>query len=174
MRLWSLGLLIVLVNNYQPSKQSFDCHSQNLEPLIEKMLNDLPSYANRVIQRSRPSERTVSWNSYVILAGKPDYTPLPIKTSQYQTSLPDQTKQVFFTTLEKQYSPQGFQERQNYYWLFLTYTLDGWKMVMLYTQLGSTIPNTPPSPPQETSQGIVGSAINLWLRDCQAGTIRNH
>jgi hypothetical protein len=174
MKLWSLGLLglsFFLFPNYQLSKQSFVC-PQELEPLIEQMLKDLPSYANRVIQRSRFQQSEVDPTIYVLLAGKPNYTPLPLPIGQNQTGLPDRTEQVFFTTLERRYIYQGVQERQNYHWLFLT-SVDGHrKLVMLYTQLGSITPGTSPSPPLETSRGIVGQAVTLWLRDCQAGTIR--
>ena len=29
----------------------------------------------------------------------------------------------------------------------------------------------PPTPPRETSEGIIGQAVRLWLRDCRAGAI---
>ncbi len=169
MRLFSLGLLglsLFPAPNYQLSKQSFVCPSK-LEPLIEQMLKDLPSYANRVIQRSRFPKSKDSSSIYVLLAGKPNYNPLPLTVLQYQKVLPDKTEQVFFTTLERHFTNQGFQERQNSHWLFLTSLGGSRKLVMLYTQLGSTMPNQPPLPPLETSQGIIGQAVSLWLRDCQ-------
>jgi len=172
--LWGLlGLPFFLSYKYELAKQSFVC-PQQLKPLIEQMLKDLPSYANRVIQRSRISKNKTAFQTYVLLAGHPDYRPLPLKTRQYQASQSEPTEQVFLTTLERDYNNHGFQESQNYHWLFLTSSGGSWRLVMLYTQLGSTIPKNPPSPPEETSNGIIGQAITLWLRDCQAGTIRTH
>ena len=175
MRLWSLGLLSVplfLLSSQQVPNKSFAC-PQELKPLTERMLNDLPSYANRVIQRSRLPGNKVSLSSYMIVAGQPNYQPLPLKVRQLDTKLPDDTKQVFFTTLERAFYKKSFQDSQNYHWLFLTSSGGHWQQVLLYTQLGSINPNNPPLPPQESSQGVVGQAVRLWLRDCEAGSLRS-
>lgn len=143
MVLWTSRFIFFFTPNYQLSEQSFVC-PQELEPLIEEMLKDLPGYANRVIIRSRFPSTTPTLSPYVLLAGKPNYTPLPLQVRQFETKLPDQTEQVFFTTLEREYTNQGAQDRQNYHWLFLTSVEGNRKLVMLYTQIGSTNPNIPP------------------------------
>ena len=61
---------------------------------------------------------------------------------------------------------------ENYHWLFLTKTSEGWKLVTVYSQLAALNPDDVPLPPIETSQGTIGQAIRLWLRDCQAGALR--
>jgi len=64
---------------------------------------------------------------------------------------------------------------QQFHWLFLVQTEDGWRSVLIYSSLGGD-PARPLAdqrlmPPQESSQGIVGQAVRLWLRDCRAGAV---
>jgi hypothetical protein len=44
--------------------------------------------------------------------------------------------------------------------------------VTVYSQLASLEPAQVPLPPLDTSQGTIGQAVRLWLRDCEAGTLR--
>lgn len=148
----------------------------DVETLISLMLRDLPSYANRVRQRSRRLNETSNIVNYVVLAGRPEFEPLTLGPGQY-TSLPptadvEPPQQVFFTTLERQYRGNEASQLQLYHWLFLTKTSDGWRLAMMFSQIGSSS-GRPPTPPQESSEGIVGQAVNTWLRDCRAGAIRN-
>jgi hypothetical protein len=138
------------------------------------MLKDLPSYANRVIQRSMGNNRELrASDNYVILVGLPEFTPLPLpEGSNFKQVTSEDVQQVFFTTLERQYSSNRLTRLENFYWLFLTPTREGWYMVMLYSQLASLYKGDVPLPPDEVSQGIIGTAIQLWLRDCRAGAIR--
>lgn len=147
-----------------------------IEPLTDRLLQDLPGYANRVIQRSRSvvdGNRSLYIPLYVIIAGRPEFEPLPLRVapSEAPPRFPDTTKQVFFTTLENQYNGTRQARLQNFHWLFLTRTIEGWRLVTLYTQLAA-IPPSPPLPPVETSSGSIGQAIRLWLRDCEAGALR--
>jgi hypothetical protein len=80
--------------------------------------------------------------------------------------------QVFLTTLERQYLGGKAIESQHYHWLFLTQTPDGWRLAMMFSQIGSSLPGRSPTPPRESSNGIIGQAVNTWLRDCRAGAIR--
>lgn len=174
-----LGLLTTLsclgIQDYSVSSpenfQTLSCPA-DLETLTALLLQDLPSYANRVTQRSRRLERSVNLFSYVIVAGKPEFEPLNLSQLQYTPVLPDTSEQIFFTTLERRYSNNQAIETQNYHWLFLTQTSSGWRLVLLFSQFGSVNPEQPPTPPQETSDGVIGQAVRLWLRDCRAGAIR--
>lgn len=157
-------------NAFANAQETPACPS-DLPTLTERMLVDLPSYTNRVIQRSRSLERTRYLLTYVIVAGKPEFEPLPLNNRQYDPTQPDVSKQVFFTTLERRYSNDRAIETQNYHWLFLTKAEDGWRLVEVYTQLGSPDKNAPPVPPQENSNGAIGQAIQDWLRDCRAGAL---
>jgi len=157
--------------------QSRTCPA-DVETLTARMLRDLPSYANRVIQRSRRVDRgTTYFPLYVILAGRPEFAPLSIGSGQY--NLPEgspaveQPTQVFITTLERQYSDGKVVEFQNYHWLFLTYTQGSWWLALIYSRLGFYPEVGPPAPPRESSNGIIGQAIRLWLRDCRAGAVRS-
>jgi hypothetical protein len=170
-------LSLLLAFNWQLMRESAiaqevsTCPS-DLPTLTKQMLEDIPSYTNRVIQRSRPLERTRYLSTYVIIAGKPEFEPLPLSNRQYEPTQPDVSEQVFFTTLERRYSNNKAIETQNYHWLFLTKAKDGWRLVEVYTQLGSPDKNDPPVPPQENSNGAIGQAIRDWLRDCRAGAIK--
>ncbi len=148
----------------QPNACAYD-----VETLTSWMLADLPSYANRVIQRSRRTENSLY--SYVIITGKAEFEPIAFTYLQYQPVLIDTAQQVFFTTLERQYSTARATDLQNYYWLFLTQTSEGWRLVMLFSQLASLEPGTVPLPPQDATNGAIGQAIALWLRDCRAGVL---
>jgi hypothetical protein len=144
----------------------------DLEPLTQKLLQDLPSYANRyIIRQTRRADFATM--SQVVAASAPDLTPLPLSTGGSAATPPDPTlKQVFFTTLERQTTGKQLFELQQHHWLFLTPTPNhGWRLAMLYTRLGSYPAGRVITPPRESSQGPIGQAVALWLRDCQAGAI---
>jgi hypothetical protein len=148
----------------------------DVETLTSQLIRDLPSYANRVIQRSRRLNRTVDSFSYVLVAGKPEFAPLSLGPGQYSSaaSVPDvePPKQVFITTLERQYLRGKAIESQHYHWLFLTQTPSGWRLALMFSRIGSSSPGRSPTPPRESSKGVIGQAVTIWLRDCRAGAIR--
>lgn len=141
-----------------------------IEPLMEAMLDELPDYANRVIQRSRlgevdgASDRAI----YVILAGRAEFDPIESDLA----ALDDSVEQVFFTTLERHYRGDRVATVQNYHRLFLTLTPSGWRLAALYTRFGTEARDRPALPPEETSNGSIGQAARLWLRDCRSGAVR--
>jgi hypothetical protein len=159
-----------------PLRVSANICPADVETLSTLLLRDLPSYANRVIQQSRSINRKIGGLTQVIIAGRPEFTPLPLKKSEYSSftpaaeSVPPQ--QVFFTTLERQYVAGKAAETQHFHWLFLSQTPDGWRLVMMFSQFGSSEKGSVPTPPQESSNGIIGQAVTTWLRDCRAGAIR--
>jgi hypothetical protein len=138
---------------------------RDLELMVEQMLTDIPAYANRIVQSQSSSFSRSAIPLYVIIASRPDFRPLPLSYDGKKTD--DSVQQVFFTTLEHQYGKTRRIQLQNFYWLLLTRTSEGWKLVSLYTQLAKEGKDGTPLPPQETSNGIIGQAVRLWLRDCQ-------
>jgi len=152
------------------------CGNQNLEALTTGLLRDLPSYANRASQRARRLSRATDVYSYMVVAGRPEFAPLPLNPSGYTTdSLKTASvgvEQVFFTTLERQYTAGKAVPLQQFHWLFLTKTKSDWRFVMMYSQTGLHPKNQPPTPPRDSSNGDIAQAINAWLRDCQAGSVR--
>ncbi|MDJ0729658.1 MAG: hypothetical protein QNJ33_06660 [Crocosphaera sp.] len=152
-------------------KRGESCPSE-LKTLMTWMLEDLPGYSNRVTQRARQSDRTIDIYNYIVLAGNPEFTPLPLTHLQYEPVLSDETKQVFFTTLERQYTKTEVILLQNYYWLFLTPSSDGWRLVLLFSQLADLEEDDLPLPPQDAMNGAIGQGIQLWLKDCRAGVLR--
>jgi hypothetical protein len=152
------------VNSLRNRSQSCPSH---LPSLVDRMLKDLPSYANRVIQRQRNVIKTNKPSFNIIAAGKPEFDSLKVKSSEYTPNFADNSQQAFFTTLERRYSSDRALEIQNYHKLILTPTEKGWQMVFLFSQLGTTDKNRPPLPPEDTTNGYIGQAVSLWLRDCQ-------
>lgn len=171
-----LGILALFCQNTLPLAAQPNACPENVETLTALLIRDVPSYANRVMQRSRRLSRRGEGFSYVLVAGRPEFTPLPLSPSNYSSISPVTDKsppqQVFFTTLERQYSSGKAVESQLFHWLFLTKTTDGWRLALMFTQFGSSVRGRPPTPPQESSNGIVGQAVTNWLRDCRAGVIK--
>ena len=159
--------LFDLSNVLVASKKDLKC-AGNIENLITLMLKDLPSYANRVIGRSIFNNKGNIYN-YVIVAGKPDFEPIPLNNREYTPVFKDSSQQVFFTTLEKQYLDNKAVEIQNYHWLFLTRSPTGWRMVTIFSRLGKPDKDRPPFPLKQSSNSYIGRGIRLWLRDCRAG-----
>ncbi|MDY6902553.1 MAG: hypothetical protein SWZ49_31460, partial [Cyanobacteriota bacterium] len=125
-------------------------------------------------------DRPVEVYSYMLLAGKPDFTPLPLKswtdgaTDGEDKSIDEKKgfEQIFFTTLERQYVKGKAVQLQGFHRLFLTKTESGWRMSMIYSQTGGYPKQKPPTPPRESSNSAVGQGIKTWLRDCRAGSVR--
>jgi hypothetical protein len=171
-----LGLYspLALAGNGTTSAKPATCPA-NVETLTSLLIRDLPSYANRIMQRSRRLSRTSSF-SYVVVAGRPEFVPLPLTPSQLPPTSSEADseppQQLFLTTLERQYVGGKAVEFQLYHWLFLTQTPGGWRLALMFSRIGSSSPGRSPTPPQESSNGIVGQAVITWLRDCSAGAIR--
>lgn len=149
----------------------------DLDSLLPMLLRDIPSYANRVSQRAYPNNFRIQDTpgyvtpGYVLLATLPEFEPLPLASREYTPLQEDDTTQLFFTTLERQYVPGQSVQLQHYHWLFLTQTAQGWRLVLMFSRVGDIPANEPPTPPYDSSQGVIAQAIRLWLRDCQAGSV---
>lgn len=143
------------------------CSTQTLENLTSQLLQDLPSYANRATQRARRRSRSSDVYSYMLVAGRPEFTPLPLNLDE-STSNTTEVEQVFFTTLERQYIAGKAVESQQFHWLLLTESNTGWRFVMMFTQIGGYPQKQVVSPPRDSSNGVVAQAIKTWLRDCRA------
>ncbi len=139
----------------------------DLETLVDLLLQDLPSYANRVIVRSHFSPNTNTPPGYalpqIILAGRPEFEPLPLN---FEDALPENASQVFITTLERQYRGGKRVEIQQYHWLFLTKTENGWELAKLVSRFGTAADIHPLL--SQDSESEIAEAIRLWLRDCRA------
>lgn len=156
--------------------KSSNCQEQDIETLTAQLLKDLPSYANRTSQRVRRRGRTADIYSYVLLAGRPEFAPLTLGPGEYNpaapASVPQQPQQVFITTLERQYTAGKPVELQQYHWLFLTQTSRGWQLAIMFSRTGTYPGRRPPTPPRDSSEGVIAQAIRTWLRDCQAEPVR--
>jgi hypothetical protein len=143
--------------------------------LTFQLLQDLPGYANRASQRARRLSRTTDVYSYVVAAGRPEFEPLTLGPGIYAPQPPADAaavKQVFFTTLERQYTAGKTIDLQQFHWLFLTHTQSGWRIATMFSQIGGYPAKKPPTPPQDSSNGTIAQAVNAWLRDCQARRYR--
>lgn len=150
---------------------------EGLETLTALLLRDLPSYANRVSQRSLGSIESPNMPGYVLLAGRLEFQPLSLGPGVYRSLEVDPTPgeespdQVFFTTLNRQYLDDQLIQLQHYHWVFLVKAESGWRLAMMFSRLGGDLTNEPPTPPRDSSQGVIAQAIRLWLRDCREGEI---
>jgi len=139
----------------------------DLETLVARLLQDLPSYANRVIVRSGFSPKTSTPPGYglpqIILAGRPEFEPLPLNSGD---ALPENASQVFITTLERQYRGGKRVEIQQYHWLFFTKTEKGWELAKIVSRFGTAADIRPLL--GQDSESEIAEAIRLWLRDCHA------
>ena len=142
-----------------------------LETLTNKLLKDLPNYANRVLKRTQDEHFEVGIDTYVITAGRSQIEPLNLPQIQYQQTDAETVKQIFFTTLERQYNEGKVIERETYHWLFVTMADEDWYLMTIFSRFGDATKNTPPTPPHESSAGIIGQAVNLWLRDCRESSL---
>lgn len=144
----------------------------NLASLTPLLLNDLPDYANRVIQRTQKLNRGAGVNNYIIAAGQAELEPLNLPRIKYSSQGSPSTEQIFFTIIERQYLNQKVTQIETYHWLFLVPTKTGWRMVMMFSRFGDSMKKKLPTPPQESSDGIIGQGVQLWLRDCRAGQLK--
>ncbi len=183
---------------YAPLRPYTACPT-DIETLMALLIRDIPSYTNRVLQRSvavlprdQSAARRVESGSMrepyrpssVLIAGRLELEPLDLNDYVLTTSPTSggQITQAFFTTLSRQYSGQyssqplglnrlSIQEVQEYHWLLLTPASDGWRLVLMFSAIDNLKSPRPLLPPRENSQGSVGQAIQIWLRDCRAGAI---
>lgn len=175
-KFWILTFVWLLASSFLPvtayPNTSENCQEQDLETLTLHLLRDLPSYANRISQSARRRNRTSDVYSYVLLAGRPEFAPLTLSPGEYMpadaASVKQQPRQVFITTLERQYTGGKAVELQEYHWLFLTQTSSGWRLAIMFSRTGIYPGGRPPTPPRDSSEGVIAQAIRTWLRDCQA------
>lgn len=159
----------------------FNACPEDVETLTALIIRDIPGYANRVLQRTvaalpnnESDGRTPYRPSFVLVAGRPSFEPVDLTDYSFTTD-PEAggaLSQVFFTTLSRQYAGLQDREVQEYHWLFLTKASDGWRLAFMF----SAIDDAPQGagvilPPRESSEGSVGKALQIWLKDCRAGAI---
>ena len=154
----------------QASEAELGC-PEDLRQLTALLLEDLPGYANRVIQRTQDLNQAAGIENYIITASEAEFEPLNLPRLQYNPIDDQDPEQVFFTVLERQYINNQIVNIQTYHWLFLTQTDSGWRTVIMFSRFGNSKDN-PPTPPRETTNGIIGRAVQLWLKDCRAERIR--
>ncbi len=145
----------------------------NLDSLTSLLIRDLPSYANRIVQRRR--KRIDPIYSSLLAAGRPEFTPIETTSREYPPLFPQAAPtQVFLTTLERQYTGTRSAEIQQFHWLFMTKTRLGWRLGNIYsrTSVSPLTQDTPIAPPTESSRTIVGEAIRIWLNDCYLGKVK--
>lgn len=184
-KLLTSGLIVVLwlggsiaasyALSAKPISQRRTCPAE-VEPLTALMLRDLPSYANRVIVRSRTRYAAISALNSIITAGRPEFVPLPLApgiSSTIPSPQNSSVRQVFITTLERQNTAGKAIDLQQFHWLFLTKTESGWRLALMFTRTGTVSAGQPITPPRESSQGTIGQAVQTWLRDCNAGAVRS-
>ena len=145
---------------------------EKLDSLTNLLVRDLPSYGNRIVQQRR--KRTDNVYNSIEVASIPELKPIDIVSREYPPQYPQSApSQVFVTTLENQYTGIRSVKLQQFHWLFIAKTRQGWRLANIYTRTGGfPLANNLISPPIESSKTIVGEAIRIWLNDCYLGRIR--
>ncbi len=139
---------------------------RELEPMVERMLEELPSFINR--ENTRADNRS----TYVLLASAADFSALPLLHSTPSPDTETAVKQVFFTTLVRRYSGQETIYHQEHHWLFLAESPRGWEFVQLYSILDSYPSQKAPLPSRNSSRGSVAQALKNWLNNCRSSQQR--
>ena len=144
---------------------------QDFDTLTTLLVRDIPSYTNRILQSSVADIPSAYRPAYVIAANHPERAPLEIKDRVYTTDSSDSEplRQLFFTTLERQYSGLETISISHFHWLFLAPTDYGWEMVFMFSAIEAE--DSIQIPPRDSSQGSVGQAVKRWLTDCKAEAI---
>ncbi|MGB3765428.1 MAG: hypothetical protein WA947_02625 [Phormidesmis sp.] len=172
---------------YAPLRPETAC-PKDVESLTAILIRDLPGYTNRVLQRTvaaLPNNdvdgRAPYRPSYVLIAGRAEFEPIDLDdyTLTTESDAGGPLTQVFFTTLSRQYtglrvggaSPLETRQVQEYHWLFLTQATDGWRLAFMFSAIDDAQNTKAALPPRESSEGSVGKAVQLWLKDCRAGAI---
>ncbi|PZO22857.1 MAG: hypothetical protein DCF25_01775 [Leptolyngbya foveolarum] len=164
---------------YAPLRPAATC-PEDVESLTALLIRDLPGYTNRVLQRTvaaLPNNdvegRAAYRPSYVLIAGRAEFEPLDLDdyTLTTESAAGGPLTQVFFTTLSRQYAGLRDRRVQEYHWLFLTQATDGWRLAFMFSEIDAAQTTRTALPPRENSEGSVGKAVQLWLRDCRAGAI---
>ena len=164
---------------YAPLRPETACPN-DVQTLTALLIRDLPGYTNRVLQRTvaalpgNDADGRVAYRpSYVLVAGRAEFEPLNLDdyTLTTESEAGGPLSQVFFTTLSRQYA--GLRDRQveEYHWLFLTQAEDGWRLAFMFSAIDDDRTIGAALPPRENSEGSVGQAVQLWLKDCRAGAI---
>ncbi|MEM9216782.1 MAG: hypothetical protein AAGD25_20835 [Cyanobacteria bacterium P01_F01_bin.150] len=179
-------------------RDSISCPT-DITALVPLIVRDLPSYANRVSTRAQVSERSFNPRGIVIAAAQAEedravsaLLNTSINPSIASTNTPSTLEQelelsleqmldthqlipFFFTTLERQYVGDHAVRLQHYHWAFLSQTTQKeesqWHLAFMFSRLGDYPAEQPAAPPRESRQGSIGQALQLWLRDCNAGSI---
>ena len=135
---------------------------QAFEPFMTEMLAELPAYANRVNTRASNPQ------NYVVLAGRADFEALPLRRSSFpQSSVADtDVRQVFFSTLLKRFSQNKIVHQQEHHWLLMAPSDRGWEFVQMYSILASYPSQNLATPPRDSSEGSIATAIKDWLKTC--------
>ncbi|MGK7890497.1 MAG: hypothetical protein AB4042_14270 [Leptolyngbyaceae cyanobacterium] len=153
----------------------------DINGLLPMLLRDLPSYANRISSRSQVRTRSFNPRGLVITAAQPDVANLePDAYGMYPTDeaiAQNGLTPLFFTTLERHYQNDTIVRIQHYHWAFLARTqnhetqVEEWGLAMMFSRIGDYPAGQPVSPPRESRQGTIGQGLQLWLRDCNVGSI---
>ena len=136
-----------------------------IKPLAERLVQDLPSYANRANVKGKTRSQLADLN-HVVIARQPEFEPIDLPNAKPDPNL----KQIFITTLEHQTIGRDRVQFQQYHWFFLARTHKaGWRLVQSFSRSQPYPQGGTMTPPRESTQGAIAQGVRTWLRDCEAG-----
>lgn len=158
---------IFLFNNFSSAKNKHNSCPEEIENLGNYLVKDIPSYTNRILQKSSNLSRKIApFPVYVVNASKSELNAFPLPENEFKLQDEKDIKQIFFTTLERQYPHKDrVIETQNYHWLFLARYENKWLLIKSLSRFGSSN-SQKISPIKDSTQGTMGQAVKLWLKDC--------
>lgn len=161
-KLWHFGLFALgSWLTMTSSAQATSSCSEEFQPFMGEMLKELPAYINRVNTRANNPHNSV------LVAAKADFQPLPLpeQSAGLQSSQSD-VQQVFFATLLRRLAGGEVVYQQEHHWLFMAPSDRGWEFIQLYSTLSPYPVASVNSPPRNSSEGSVATAIKAWLKNC--------
>ncbi len=170
--LWTIALpyLLILSPALSSGLPKTIC-PQEIEPLAELLVRDLPGYANRATIKGRSRSQSKEL-THVVIASQPEVEPLDLPNVLPNAKPNPNLHQLFITTLERQTLGDRMYEFQQYHWLFLAKTRVGWRLTHSFSRTGRYPQDEQITATRDSSQGAIAQGIKTWLRDCNAGSIR--
>ncbi|MEM6613187.1 MAG: hypothetical protein AAF652_13205, partial [Cyanobacteria bacterium P01_C01_bin.72] len=98
-----LKAMPLLISDQSESNTATNAEScpQDIQTLTASLLEDLPSYSNRVIQRTQDLNQAAGIENYSLTASQAEFEPLGLPRLQYGQIAEQDPEQIFFTVLER-------------------------------------------------------------------------
>ncbi len=157
MRQFLVGTVVacsIFCTNFAKAEASRPC-PDSFQDLADIFTQDLPDYLNRTYIR-------LGIDRHVLVAGIPETNSFPISSVNSSLTSPSQ---IFVSILSGKIGKP--KDDSQPYWIFISKTSSGWRFVMAFTKIGSSVP-------VDVSDGAIANAAIILLKDiCNYPQIMN-